>query len=136
MLISFSLSHIFSKKFSLADECYIGINDNLGVLPCKKMYSLLLALFHSFATILNQSGLLLHLEVYAIVTFTIFSFFIPSIFLRSFPSVLLLLVFSLSNPLNNNRILIRKRIVQIYNKHLNYYNSIACMKYHPLVIVL
>lgn len=42
MLISFHLSQVFFKnKFSLGDECYIDINDNLRVLSCTKcIYSL------------------------------------------------------------------------------------------------
>lgn len=59
----FSLSHIFSKQISLGVECYIGINDKLGSTSMYKMCSLLLALFVSFERILNQSGLLLYLEI-------------------------------------------------------------------------
>lgn len=59
-----------------------------------KMYSLLFALFHSLETVLNQSGLLLYLELYAIVMFIIsplsfclYFFVLSPIYCYSYPTL-------------------------------------------------
>ena len=116
----FSLSHIFLKQISLGVDCYIGLNDDLGILPCTKCihsyYTVCFILnnFESvwtFIILRNLSNC--HVRIFFLFQFTYVPLSFPQLGVTLIPS-------SLTKTLISCILLIRKRIAQLSNNHLNY----------------